>query len=280
MLEHQSVGTDPSTPNQKQLDKFEFHKAGQEDNIRSLEERIAKQKVELESVDGDVHPRIYGVNLSKMAGLERGLRVAQGVLEFMRPTSDEDVAYRLRVYNELPETIQASFPVSSPIRFHGSPIDRCRDIITSGGISSSVDREGISTSFDGGGYFSVSTPEMPHTTVHDYTDVLRDDCVVPTGCIFVLLPASEEDAEAGKRQIMGNIDFSDEPNRLFGIMTSPENIPRVQNWCETYGVEPSLVGEFFEKTDELANQHDRICHVYNTICHGEVGGGAIQVTQN
>ncbi|MCA9323658.1 hypothetical protein KC992_00995 [Candidatus Saccharibacteria bacterium] len=265
--QQKSSGIDPSIPTDKQQERFAFHRARLERNIETLRQRLADKRAKLGELGEDANPRIRGVYLENVASLERGLRLNQGRLEFLRPANDTDVAYRTQVYSELPRRIRDLFPAGSPVRFHGSPIDRSRDILLSHGISSSVDREGISTSFDGGGGFSVTIPEMTETTIHDFTDMLRDNCTVPAGCIFVLLPESDADAEAGRRQIMGNVDFGEEPDRLVGIMTSPENIERVQGWCVESGVDPGLVGEFFEKSEELANRHDQLAHDFAAISH-------------
>lgn len=266
MTEQQNAhAIDSSILNGKHWEKFEFHKSRLERNIAHIEEKIETKRATSVALGDNANARVQGVYQGIIASYERGLRLSKGQLEFIRPANDADVAYRKRVYDELPGKIRDSIPANSPLRFHGSPIDRSRDIIASKAISSSVDREGISTSFDGGGGFSVTMPDKTETTIHDFTDILRDSCTVPAGCIFVLLPESEEDAEAGKRQIMGNVDFGEEPDRLVGIMTSPENLQKVRDWCGLSGFDPSLVGEFFEKVDEIASDHTTVLHKFSVI---------------
>lgn len=182
---------------------------------------------------------------------ERALMMTERELEFLRPSSDEDVAYRTRVYDELPRAVRDHTPEGLPLRFHGSHIYTSRDILEAGGISSSADRIGIDTSWDTAGHISVTVPDDISHTVHDFTDLNAINYCTPAGCIFVMLPADQEDAELGASQAMANIDFSEDPNRLCGIMTSPENIARVREWASEAGIDPAKVSEFFAFAEGL-----------------------------
>lgn len=84
---------------------------------------------------------------------------------------------------------------------------------------------------------SVTVPKTIETTVRGYTH-LHDNQNLPAGCIFVLLPRDEEDAKTGETSmLMGNVDFKAEPDRLYGIITTPENLERVSQWAQEYGVD-------------------------------------------
>lgn len=67
---------------------------------------------------------------------------------------------------------------------------------------------------------------------------------MPSGCIFVLLPKDDQDRESGKSMLMGNVNFKEEPSRLFGIITTPENIEMVSNWCEVNNIDSSKVYDY------------------------------------
>ena len=46
--------------------------------------------------------------------------------------------------------------------------------------------------------------------------------------------------------LMGNVNFKQEPNRLYGIITTPENIERVSQWAKVSGVDLSKIHDFDE----------------------------------
>lgn len=218
-------------------------------------QRVTERQAKLDALPDDTIPRTIGVYKGNLAAVSRGARLTEGLIEFIRPSSLQDVAYRLRVYDELPRAIREAVPAGTPIRFHGTELPRARDILASGELSSSVDREGIETSYDVSGQVSVTMPEDIGTTVHDFSGILSRDCVMPAGCIFVLVPESEEDIKAGNSHLMGNVYFRTQPERIVGIMTSPENISQVQSWSEPAGIDPARVQEFFDFTDTLSRMY-------------------------
>ncbi|HUC89412.1 MAG TPA: hypothetical protein VMR45_01290 [Patescibacteria group bacterium] len=189
---------------------------------------------------------------------EAGLVELQHQLEFLRPSSDQDMEYRTRIERELTPAIQAAMPAGLPLRFHGSTVYEGRDIIISGGLSSSVDRMSIQSSMDVAGQVSVTIPESVDQTIHGYIDLFDDKCCLPPGCIFVLLPESEEDAAAGHSMLMGNVDFQKDPRRLFAILTSHESLPHFQEWATLAGVDPQKVTEYFDFPDRLSHLGEQI----------------------
>jgi hypothetical protein len=179
-------------------------------------------------------------------------------LAFLRPSSEEDVAYRQRIAAEFSAGVRNAAPKDLPLRFHGASIYESRDIIITGGLSSSVDRLGAQTSMDGAGQVSVTTPDSIHITMEGYVDLFESNCCIPTGCTFVMLPGSQEDAAAGESMLMGNVDFTEEPDRLFAILASPETMSDVQGWAATAGIDPGRVTEYFAFVDQLADLSTQI----------------------
>jgi hypothetical protein len=177
---------------------------------------------------------------------------------YLRPTSDEDLAYRLRVTRELPKAIGQAAPDEVPLRFHGAPIYAAEEIIHSGGISSSVDRLGGETSMDGSGYFSVTTADDVRVSLEGYLDIGKEGNCLPIGCLFVVTPESPEDAEGGRSMVMGNVDFSENPDRLVKVVTSPESMGMVKRWMSRAGMDPGKVTEFFSYPEELQDMKARI----------------------
>ena len=66
---------------------------------------------------------------------------------------------------------------------------------------------------------------------------------MPCGCIFALLPRDEQDATLGP-DILKSVDFRKNPEQLFGIFTTPENVERVKQWMSEVGLESDIVYTF------------------------------------
>ena len=189
------------------------------------------------------------------SGVSRGERAVarlENILAFLRPTSDADIDYRGRVMDQLGPAIRTAIPEGLPLRFHGAPIYTARDILKSGHISSSVDRLGYETSYDAAGQISATTAGTLETTLGSYTGLNEEDYCVPPGCIFVLLPATEEEASAGDSLLMNNVDFRQQPERLFAVLAAPEILGDVRQWAAHEGVDPGKVEEFFSFSENLA----------------------------
>lgn len=245
-----STAAEESRPDERYTHTFEKNRSKLETALNKAQDRARQTTERLEGLTDDSNPRLRGVLTGQLVRNQLSIRLIAGDLEFLRPSSDEDVAYRRRVYEELPAVIRKAAPPDVPLRFHGTRLSIARDIISSGEISSSEDREEINTSPWGGqGMISVTRPENVRHSVEDYIQLLDRDCTVPPGCIFVLRPVSAE--EAGSTEIMENVYFGEQPERLVGIMTAPENIPLVQEWSVAAGVDPGKVGEFFAAAEGL-----------------------------
>jgi len=192
---------------------------------------IDKKEVRLLIAANNVTRRVYA------------LQQIKDQLTFLRPANEEDMRYRLRQYDEFHKIMKECIPEDLPLRFHGCKIYTAKYIIESGEISSSVDRLGIETSYDITGQISVTTKDTLQTTVQGYAG-LNGTYELPGGCIFVLYPKDEFDAESGKSMLMENVNIRKEPNRLFAIITTPENIEIVKNWCQEYDIDSSKVYDY------------------------------------
>jgi hypothetical protein len=197
--------------------------------------------------------------LGSVRAAERGMAITKDRIDLARPRQSEDISYRDWARENLGPAIREAIPIGLPLRFHGAPIYAARDIIASGGISSSVDRLGIETSYDVADQISVTTPDSLEVSLDSYTGLSQDKYFTPAGCLFAVLPATHEDVEAGKvSMLMGNVDFKEHPEQLVGIMTTPENIYRVKEWTNSAGIDPSLVVEFKEFPNALRAQSQEL----------------------
>ena len=186
------------------LEDFEKHK-----------QNLIKRKSDREKPLREAIANYEKIMASEMPRKERSLTVAKNIiaikkravdqiedqLEFLRPCDDKDMEYRKRQYNEFPKIMKSLIPKNSLFRFHGCPIYAAKRIIESGEISSSVNRIGIETSYDAENQISVTTIDTIETTIQGYTNLL-DDLMLPAGCVFVVLPKDE--AEAQIRKIYDN----------------------------------------------------------------------------
>ncbi len=244
---------------EKILEEFEKRKNNLIRYKATLEENLKK------AID-----KYHSIESSEIDKKEARLRIAQKIisirknalaqvedqLEFLRPSNERDMEYRLRQYDEFSKKIKDLVPEDLPLRFHGCPIYTAKHIIESGEISSSVDRLGVETSYDTEGQISVTTKDTLDTTIHGYTHLSEN--FLPAGCVFVLLPKDELDAKAGDSMLMGNVNFKQEPNRLYGIITTPENIGKVSQWVKVSGIDLSKIHDFDEFAKSFEKQKDDI----------------------
>ena len=207
-----------------------------------LEEAIKKyENIKNSNVDRkEIKLQLAATNI----GIRRyALEQINDELQFIRPANIEDIEYRTRQYKEFSEIIEEFLPDDLPLRFHGCPIYNAKKIIESGEISASSDRVGFNTSYDVTGQISVTTKYSLPITVQSYAG-LMGNYNMPAGCIFVVLPKDDNDRESGESLLMGNVNFKEEPSRLYAIITTPENINMVSKWCKENNVDSGKVYDY------------------------------------
>jgi len=180
----------------------------------------------------------------QIADAERVLRIREGIIEFTRPPFEKDVEYRLKVIKSFPKKVKETVPDTLPLVFHGTRnIGDVRQIIKTNGLLTPEERGESIISFasqiDVGAKTNIRTPcEFAEPNYY----------WIPYGAIFSFLPKPEEvekvNRTADGTEVFGGVNgvnFKQEPERLFGIITSPENIEQVQKWCIEYGLDSSKV---------------------------------------
>lgn len=195
--------------------------------------------------ESDVDRKEERLRIARMAIITKkyALQQINEQIEFSRPENEEDIAYRQRQYDEFPNLIKSIVPNEIPLRFHGCLINVAQHILKDGEISSSVDRLGITTSYDVEDQVSVTTKDTIETTVRGYAG-LSGNFNMPAGCIFVVLPRDEMDAKAGDSMLMSNVSFKENPERLVSIITSPENLQRVSQWAQEAGIDVAKICDY------------------------------------
>lgn len=166
-------------------------------------------------------------------------------LKFIRPNSQEDIAYRDNKLGEkYAKELQEVISPNLDLRFHGTPIYFAQQIIESGTISSTADRyDGYIKSTDMEGEISASTVKTLSRTIDFFSDMAGYMHSLPAGCIFAMYPKDEADANYGP-DLLHTVNFKENPEQLFGIFTSPENIERVTKWMEKAGFQDKRVYTF------------------------------------
>ncbi|CAN5206410.1 hypothetical protein BH09PAT1_BH09PAT1_2410 [soil metagenome] len=206
---------------------------------RKLIEYEAKKGIK---VDEETKSRLQSTVIAK----ERGLALVKSQRAFLRPSTDEDILYRQKVYDQLPALLKASAHPDIPFRFHGTPIYGAKDIITSRNLSSTADRLGIDTSYDTTDQLSVTTVDTLRTTVESYTSLNELEYQIPAGCIFVLLPKSAAESVAGASLLMNSVNLNESPSQLFAVLVSKEMSQEVKTWMAGSNLPAEKVYDFLE----------------------------------
>lgn len=177
----------------------------------------------------------------RIARMKYALQRETEIFSFLRPRTEKDMDYRLRQFKEFPKKVQETIPDNLYLLFHGTSICNAREIIKSGSLTSSVDRLGFETSYDVENQVSVTTKATLNITIDNYSDLTAEDGFLPAGCIFVLCAKDEKD---GSQLLTDNVHFKDEPDKLYAIVTTPENIRNVKEWMNSNGMESSKIHDF------------------------------------
>lgn len=175
----------------------------------------------------------------------------KGALKYVRPNSKEDIEYRDMQINSFAKKLQSVMSKKFNLKFHGTPIYFAEQIINSGRISSTAERyDGYVKSTDLMDEISVANRETIGRTIEFFSDVAAYNRSMPCGCVFAITPKDKNDAN-DKQSTMHTVDFKKNPEQLYGIFTSPENIKQVKSWMEKAGLNSSLVYTFEEFLKEV-----------------------------
>lgn len=167
--------------------------------------------------------------------------------EFFRPNTWEDIEYRKKIVVDYPNKLKETLSPNFDLRFHSTSIGFAKQIIQSKEISSTPDRyDRYIKNSDGKDVISVSNRDDLSRTIHSYANLTLYTKALPAGCIFALLPKDKEDASHYTQSVMSKVDFKQNPEQLFGICTTPENIQKVKEWMNETGLNPDIVYTFEE----------------------------------
>lgn len=100
---------------------------------------------------------------------------------------------------------------------------------------------------------------------------------MPDGCIFVLETDEETEKKAGQSLRTESISFEKNPDALFSIITTPENIEMVRSWCEKSGIDISKVQDY-ESFLQMLQERD-YSHTPTDKSNSGLLEGAVQATE-
>jgi exonuclease VII small subunit len=181
-----------------------------------------------------------GTNISKQK--QKELDIIESKLNYLRPEKEDDMLYRIKQYNEFSERV-AELPNSLPLWFHGCPIYTAQKILEDGEITSEYSRLGF-----GHDNVYLTTKDVIDVTVKKYINLL--DFTLPVGCIFVLNLGNFNQSEI----LVDKVDFRQNPDQLFSIVTSLENIDMLKEWARENNVDLTKILDF-ENFLELFNNN-------------------------
>lgn len=175
---------------------------------------------------------------------ERILRTQEAWVEFARIPTTEDVEERAWAKQEFANAIKNTVPDELPLVFHGNNnLGQIHQIIRTHGLKTPDQRGESATSF------ATQVDVTAKTNIQTSCDFAESNFPwLPYGAIFAFMPKPEEIAEVQKTgdssEVFGGVDgvdFQEEPERLYGIITTSENLERLQNWCEEAGLDQNKV---------------------------------------
>lgn len=190
---------------------------------------------------------------------------AEKELTFMRPNTREDIAERKAVFVNFANDVLAVDPVGElDLRFHSTTLATTKDIIQSGGLISSVDRlDGFLETTNYSNEISVSEIQNIQYSINYWTDIEGYSGCRPCGCMFVLQPRSQEEADMIPGRQMHNVLFHEHPEQLVAIATTSENVGRVQAWLRENGLSEDIVCRFDELAAVLTIKKDDLVPSYH-----------------
>ncbi|MBR2909635.1 MAG: hypothetical protein IKC11_04740 [Clostridia bacterium] len=235
------------------LEQYQRMVNGNTITLEKLNNKLKTQQEKLES-ETDSQKQQHLKNLIKTT--ETSIDFYERRKKALRPPTQEDIDYRMKVYNNFSNEVKSIIPKDCPICFHGTRYFNIENIIKSGGLSSSVDRTGHATSYDAEDQVSVTVVNTIETTIQGYTGLT--DFEVPSGCVFLVLPKDEAEYKSSRTSMLiGNVDFRKEPERLAGIITSPENVEQIREWCKSTDINYNLnnICDFNEFLQRVKNKY-------------------------
>lgn len=228
--------------------------------LQNRKQLLKQSKAELEHLKKDKH--LYdGPTFKRFSNdIKRVIKHHKYIIEFMRIAPESDKQERLYIKEHYAKIIKNSIADDFPIVFHGTGnIGVVREIIQSGGLFTPKQRGESPRSY--ATKIDVTTKTDISTSIN-YADSCEP--FMPYGAIFAFCPQKHEIQKVlhtqkhGLGMVVGGVDsvnFKTQPERLYGIITTTENIERVKTWCAQNQINPNKVfthQQFANKIKQLS----------------------------
>ena len=211
----------------------------------------AKNESEIDKLTGSINELLVRINY--ICGIYNNLRMPIAA----------DVKERLDIFKEFSLKVDKVIPDDVPLVFHGNNnLGIIEEIMKTGGLFT-PDERGVN--------FSSFAEQIDVTFKNDIRVSLEFaepsmDYIVPYGAIFVFWPREEEQEKVlnthGSEVSGGvqSVDFRKNPERLFAIITTNENIEGLQKVAKENGIDENLIvthEDFLKKCREKFPQYGK-----------------------
>lgn len=214
---------------------------------KAIEERKMSlnkyQKILDEAIKDDEKRKIevYSARIDKIKGRINSL---QSQLMYMRENTESDLEERRDAQLNFSKEVTNVVPDGVPLVFHGNrDIAMIYEILKSGGLKTpeerGVDFKSFATKIDVANKYDIHVPV-------EFAEPGSATCR-PYGAIFAFYPKENEiEKGLGKfgSEVPGgveSINFKEENDRFVAIITTEENIERIQNWLKEFGMDDKKV---------------------------------------
>lgn len=215
-------------------------------------------KIELESIDEKLK-NDFSDDSSVLIELQVERSILLDRLRYLRPAKLKDIAYRKKVFNTFPAWAAENISEDMRLVFHGTTLANTERILNSRRLISGKDRWSIYTSGDNSGEFSVSTKDFLEISMHYHMDLVETykdyEWFMPAGCLFVLQLDDSEYRFAEAEQRTHNVQFDRKPEKLYAIITTPENQKKVKWWMQKNNFSPDKVVDFAGFREKLEQEN-------------------------
>ena len=195
-------------------------------------------------------------------GYLRQIKYLNEELQFARPETAVDIEERRRILKTYANTIRNTVTDEHPLWFHGvKNLASLEKILASGHLGYLEDEE--SKSLTTPGTVDVTSKYSIDTTIEGFTGLSSN--YLPAGCIFVLFPKDADEVQKTQKfdseQSIETVDFHKNPDRVYSIISTTENLSYISNLVNKYGLNENKVhsfDSFIEKYKADFKEHKNI----------------------
>ena len=176
------------------------------------------------------YTEIINRNLTKIDEIENEIN-------YMRDNDKEDLELRKRIKQDYSKLIKETIPDYAYVGFFGiNSMSKIKELIETGIINQSE--------------INITYKDNIRISLEDADNSITS--YLPYGAIFAFMP---DDVEERKQRVDDRkINLKESKDKLYAIITTPENIERIQNWCLKSKISINKVlthKDFLKKSENL-----------------------------